>query len=93
MINPVPKLARTERLDADLRHLGGKRFPIAGLASLSPSRLLLLACLGIVIVHLGAGALTLLHNYTTIRVGQKMVNGLRGALYAHLQRLSLHFKV
>jgi ATP-binding cassette, subfamily B, bacterial len=71
--------------------LGGKPVPIAALASSPPSRLLLLACLGIVIVHLGAGALTLLHNYTTIRVGQKMVNGLRGALYAHLQRLSLAF--
>ncbi len=53
--------------------------------------LLLLACLGIIVVHLGAGALTLLHNYTTIGVGQRMVNDLRGALYAHLQRLSLAF--
>ena len=38
-----------------------------------------------------AGLLTLLHNYTTIGVGQRMVNDLRGALYAHLQRLSLAF--
>ncbi len=53
--------------------------------------LLLLACLGIIVVHLGAGALTLLHNYTTIGVGQRMVNDLRGALYAHLQRLSLAY--
>ncbi|MBV8936451.1 MAG: ABC transporter ATP-binding protein, partial [Alphaproteobacteria bacterium] len=52
---------------------------------------LLLACLGLVVVHLGAGGLTLLHNYTTIGVGQRMVNDLRGALYAHLQRLSLAF--
>src|SRR5215469_12438278 len=71
--------------------LGGKPFPAAALASLSPNRVLLLACLGIVLVHLGDGALTLLHNYTTIRVGQNMVNDLRGALYAHLQRLSLAF--
>src|SRR5215470_8220537 len=70
--------------------LGGKPFPLAALPS-SPARLLLLACVGIVVVHLGAGALTLLHNYTTIRVGQQMVNDLRGALYAHLQRLSLAF--
>src|ERR1700680_1817874 len=54
-------------------------------------RLPLLACLGIIVVHLGAGALTLLHNYTTIGVGQRMVNALRGALYAHLQRLSLAY--
>src|SRR5271156_4044009 len=71
--------------------LGGKPFPIAALASTSPTGLLLIACLGIIVVHLGAGALTLLHNYTSIGVGQRMVNDLRGALYAHLQRLSLAF--
>ena len=61
------------------------------LVGLSPGQLLLVAALGIVLVNIGAGALTLLHNYTTIRVGQNMVNDLRGALYAHLQRLSLAF--
>ncbi len=71
--------------------LGGKRFRLAGLEAAPPGRLLLLACLGIVVVHLGSGALTLLHNYTTIGVGQNMVNDLRGALYGHLQRLSLAF--
>ena len=70
--------------------LGGKPFPFSALTS-SPAQLLLLACAGLVVVHVGAGALTLLHNYTTIRVGQQMVNDLRGALYAHLQRLSLAF--
>jgi ATP-binding cassette subfamily B protein len=71
--------------------LGGKPFAYAALPALSPSLLLLLACIAIVLIHLGAGALTLLHNYTTIRVGQNMVNDLRGALYAHLQRLSLAY--
>ncbi len=71
--------------------LGGKKIPVAALQGLPVSRLLLLACLGIVVVQLGGGGLTLLHNYTTIRVGQNMVNDLRGALYAHLQRLSLAF--
>src|SRR5262245_25781266 len=70
--------------------LGGKPFSFGALTS-SPARLLLFACVGIVVVHLGAGALSLLHNYTTIRVGQQMVNDLRSALYAHLQRLSLAF--
>jgi len=70
--------------------LGGKQFPVAIFSS-SPWSLLLLACGGIVVVHFGAGALTLLHNYTAIRVGQSMVNDLRSALYAHLQRLSLAF--
>jgi ATP-binding cassette, subfamily B, bacterial len=70
--------------------LGGKPFPIEGLP-VSPAGLLLLACLGIVVIHFGAGALTLLHNYTAIRIGQNMVNDLRSALYSHLQRLSLAF--
>ncbi|MBV8132127.1 MAG: ABC transporter ATP-binding protein [Alphaproteobacteria bacterium] len=70
--------------------LGGKPFPVAVLSS-SPANLLLLASIGIVVVHFGAGTLTLLHNYTAIRIGQDMVNDLRGALYAHLQRLSLAF--
>jgi ATP-binding cassette, subfamily B, bacterial len=50
----------------------------------------LLACLAIVFIHFGAGALTLLHKQA-IRIGQNMVNDLRGALYAHLQRSSLAF--
>ena len=32
-----------------------------------------------------------INNHTTIRIGQSMVNDLRGALYNHLQRLSLAF--
>jgi ATP-binding cassette, subfamily B, bacterial len=71
--------------------LGGKPSTIAALRGAPPGRLLIFACLGIVVVHLGSGGLTLLHNYTAIGVGQKMVNDLRGALYAHLQRLSLAF--
>ena len=64
---------------------------LLGLLSLPTALAAARRLLGIVVVHLGAGALTLLHNYTTIRVGQNMVNDLRGALYAHLQRLSLAF--
>ena len=75
--------------------LGGKTPPSAGLLggllSLPTLSLLLFACIGIVIVNFGAGALNLWHNYTTIRVGQSMVNDLRGDLYAHLQRLSLAY--
>jgi ATP-binding cassette subfamily B protein len=79
--------------------LGGKTPPVGpigggllGQLLSQPSGLLLLfACIALVIVHFAAGALTLLHNYTTIRVGQSMVNDLRGALYAHLQRLSLAY--
>jgi ATP-binding cassette, subfamily B, bacterial len=70
--------------------LGSMPSPITSLSS-SRAGLLLLACIAIVIVHFGAGALTLLHNYTAIRIGQNMVNDLRSALYAHLQRSSLAF--
>jgi ATP-binding cassette subfamily B protein len=71
--------------------LGGKPMGFALLEGWTPLALLGLACLGIVVVQFGAGALTLLHNYTAIGVGQLMVNDLRGALYGHLQRLSLAF--
>jgi ATP-binding cassette, subfamily B, bacterial len=75
--------------------LGSKPAPVGGLIgsflSLPPTVLLLAACGGLIVVNLGASALTLLHNYTTIRVGQNMVNDLRSDLYAHLQRLSLAY--
>ena len=75
--------------------LGGKKPPagglVGGMLALPPGELLLLACVGVVIVTLGSGGLTQLHYYTTIRVGQNMVNDLRGALYAHLQRQSLAY--
>ena len=70
--------------------LSGKPLSLAGVSA-SPGTLLLFACVGIVVVHFGAGAFTLLHNYTAIRIGQNMVNDLRGALYGHLQRLSLAY--
>jgi len=75
--------------------LGGKPAAAGGmvgsLLSLPPTALLVVACVGLIVVNLGASALTLLHNYTTIRVGQNMVNDLRSDLYAHLQRLSLAY--
>ena len=73
----------------------GHKPPPAGmlgaLLSLPTGWLLLFACAGIVGVNLAAGAMTFWHNVTTIRVGQRMVNALRGDLYAHLQRLSLAY--
>ena len=75
--------------------LGGKPAAAGGMVgsflSLPATVLLLAACVGLIVVNLGASALTLLHNYTTIRVGQNMVNDLRSDLYAHLQRLSLAY--
>src|SRR5205085_9091054 len=65
--------------------LGGKPPPGIGLLdpmfSLPAPLLLLVACIGLVIVNLRSSAFTLLHNFTTIRVRQNMVNDLRSDLY------------
>ena len=71
--------------------LSGKPVAFPVLAGMSGSTLLLLACTALVVVNMGSGLMALLHNYTTIGVGQRMVNDLRGALYGRLQRLSLAF--
>jgi ATP-binding cassette, subfamily B, bacterial len=71
--------------------LGGKPIGLAMLADWSSSSLLIGACCAMVLVQLGAGALTWLHNYTSVGVGQNMVGDLRSVLYSHLQRLSLAF--
>jgi ATP-binding cassette subfamily B protein len=71
--------------------LGGKPVGVAALQSWPPLALLVLACLAMVFVQFGSAGLTLLHNNTAIGVGQRMVNDLQGALYSHLQRLSLAF--
>lgn len=68
--------------------LGDKPFPWGDVPKLP---LLLGACVAIVLATAGAGLLKLWHNNTSIGVGQSMVNDLRAALYAHLQRLSLAF--
>jgi ATP-binding cassette, subfamily B, bacterial len=71
--------------------LPGRPTNVAGLAGLSAGALLVVACVGLVLVNIASGLMELLHNYTTIAIGQRMVNDMRGALYAHLQRLSLAF--
>jgi ATP-binding cassette subfamily B protein/subfamily B ATP-binding cassette protein MsbA len=60
-------------------------------AGWSRETLLLAVCGGLVSIYLVLAGLNVLNNYTTIRIGQSMVNDLRGALYNHLQRLSLAF--
>ena len=61
------------------------------LADLSPSAVLLLATLGLVLIYGALGGISVLNNFTTISIGQGMVNDLRSRLYQHLQRLSLSF--
>jgi ATP-binding cassette subfamily B protein/subfamily B ATP-binding cassette protein MsbA len=57
----------------------------------SSETLLIFACTGLVLVYLVLGGLRLLSDYTTIRIGQGMVNDLRRDLYSRIQRLSLSF--
>lgn len=53
--------------------------------------LLLWACGAMVLIYVVLAIVSVVNNYTTIRIGQGMVNDLRNDLYAHLQRLSLAF--
>jgi ATP-binding cassette, subfamily B, bacterial len=71
--------------------LGGQPLPWALASGWSPSSVLLTACVALVLVYAVIGALAVLNNYTTIGVGQRMVNDLRSDLYTHLHRLSLAF--
>jgi ATP-binding cassette, subfamily B, bacterial len=57
----------------------------------SSQTLLVVACTGLVLVYLLWGGLRMLNDYTTIRIGQGMVNDLRRDLYSRIQRLSLSF--
>jgi ATP-binding cassette subfamily B protein/subfamily B ATP-binding cassette protein MsbA len=59
--------------------------------SWSTGTLIGIACGGLILIYVIAGALNVLNDYTTIRIGQKMVNDLRRDLYSHIQRLSLAF--
>jgi ABC-type multidrug transport system fused ATPase/permease subunit len=74
--------------------LGGRPIsPALGpwLGGLGPVGLLTAACGAIVLLTLARGAATVGANHLNISAGQRMVNDLRTALYAHLQKLSLRF--
>ena len=71
--------------------LGGQPLPGGLGAGLSPGALLLAACVALVAIYAALGAFTVLANYTTISIGQRMVRDLRSDLYAHLHRLSMAF--
>jgi len=53
--------------------------------------LLAAACAAMVAIYLVSGLVSVLNNYLTISIGQRMVNDLRARLFDHLQRLSLSF--
>jgi ATP-binding cassette subfamily B protein len=65
--------------------------PWPWLAAQSPPGLLLIATLGLIVIYGALGTLSVLSNFTTISIGQGMVNDLRSRLFQHLQRLSLSF--
>jgi len=71
--------------------LSGKPAPWGLENAFTPGTLLILASIGLVLIYIVLSGITLLNNYTTIKIGQKMVNDMRRDLYAHLQRLSLAF--
>ncbi len=71
--------------------LGSQPLTAPWLGGLPTGSLLIVAVVALVLVTMGSGLMALLHNYTTIGVGQRMVNDLRGALYHRLQHLSLAF--
>jgi ATP-binding cassette, subfamily B, bacterial len=71
--------------------LSGKPLSWELAADLSPQSLLFFSCMGLVAVYVVLGGLHILNDYTTIRIGQGMVNDLRRDLYSHIQRLSLSF--
>lgn len=71
--------------------LAGKPLPWPLFSNWSPLWILAGACVGLVAIYLFLGGASVLNNYTTIRVGQRMVHDLRRDLYSHLQRLSLDF--
>ena len=71
--------------------LSGQPVPWAFLKPYPKETILLISCVTLILIYLFLGGLTMLNNYTTIRIGQRMVNDLRSDLYGHLQRLSLAF--
>jgi ATP-binding cassette subfamily B protein len=71
--------------------LGNSPLPFGFHLDWSAETLLVLVCTGLVLVYILVGGLRVLNDYTTIRIGQGMVNDLRRDLYSRIQRLSLSF--
>src|SRR5262249_43202806 len=88
----VLELAKPWPLKGVLDHvLGGTPMGWPASDGLDRPAMLAVACGTLVAVYALLGTLTVTSNYTTISVGQRMVNDFRADLYAHLQRLSLAF--
>lgn len=55
------------------------------------TRLLLLLCVAMVVIHLLWGIFNLINNYLQVKIGLKALARVRCELFSHLQRLSLKF--
>jgi len=71
--------------------LMGYPAPWPWLHSLEPRALLLVGCVALILIYALIGAFSVISNYVTIGLGQRLVNDFRAELHAHLQRLSLAF--
>jgi len=71
--------------------LGGAAVEFSGLSWLDEPRLLLVACVAVVLIQVLLSAITLLQNALTIGMGQRMVSDLRSDLLSHLYGQSLGF--
>jgi ATP-binding cassette, subfamily B, bacterial len=71
--------------------LTGQPLPWSILSNWPSGWLLTASASGLVVIYFLLGGATVVNNYTTIRIGQKMVHDLRSDLYSQLQRLSLNF--
>ena len=71
--------------------LTGQPLPWSILSDWPSGWLLMASASGLVVIYFLLGGATVVNNYTTIRIGQKMVHDLRSDLYGQLQRLSLKF--
>lgn len=72
--------------------LGGAPLPWADYPeSVGPGDLLAAAALVLVLLYVTLGVLSVVSNYVTIDIGQRMVDDFRSELYQHVQRLSLRF--
>jgi ATP-binding cassette subfamily B protein/subfamily B ATP-binding cassette protein MsbA len=71
--------------------LTGSPAPWPWVHSLAPRALLVVGCVALILVYALIGAGSVLNNYVTIGLGQRLVNDFRAELHAHLQRLSLAF--
>ncbi len=71
--------------------VGGTPMPWSGATGWMTETLLLMAVVSVVLIQAAAGGMSVLNNFTSVEIGQRLVRDLRRDLFAHLQRQSLLF--